>query len=40
MDGWRKNKVGDESLGVVLDGILLSQMGLVKGYDTHKVVLH
>jgi len=37
---WRKDKVGDEPMGVILDGVLASEMGLVKGYDTHMVVVH
>jgi len=37
---WRKDRTGDEQMGVVLDGVLVSEMGLVKGYDTHKDVLH
>jgi hypothetical protein len=36
---WRKDRVGDEPMGVVLDGVLVSEMGLVKGYDIRKVVV-
>jgi hypothetical protein len=37
---WRRDRVCDEPMGVILDGVLVSEVGLVKGYDTHKVVVH
>jgi hypothetical protein len=37
---WIKDRVGDEPMGIVLDGVLVSEMGLVKGYDIHKVAVH
>ena len=30
--------MGDEPMGVVLDRVLVSEMGLVKGHDIHKAV--
>ena len=34
----RKDRVGDEPMGVV-DGVLVSEMGLVERYDTQKMVV-